>query len=248
MDSREAPAEPWPTDTWRTPTIPQPMDSREVPAEPWPMDSREVPAEPWPMDNREAPAVPWLADIWEAPTSPLQNEMPNPGMSNDLSMMPEPGIDGDNNIFSFPADQPGDSQNAPRAWRTSPADMGRYYEEDYETERDLERLKNLYPEVAKNLMPYIEDECDKLEFEGSIMFDEYPDKTMLSRITAHIYDQVKDQYNPPEGEDRDEMLAMNTETYRRYPPRKNWLSDFIDVLLFDEMFHRRCRRRNCRRY
>ena len=123
-----------------------------------------------------------------------------------------------------------------------------FYEEDYETERDQERLKNLYPEVAKELMPYVEEECDKLEFEGSIMFDEYPDKIALGRITAHIYDQVKDRYNPAEGEDKDEMLAMNAETYRRYPPRKNWLGDLIDVLFFEEMFRRRCRRRNCRRY
>ena len=43
-------------------------------------------------------------------------------------------------------------------------------------------------------------------------------------------------------------LAMNRETYRRYPPEQNWLSDLIQTLLVDEMFRRRCRRRNCRKW
>lgn len=159
----------------------------------------------------------------------------------------QPTPDGMSGSKENESPMPGREKN----WRSMPEDgfgLSWYYEDDYETERDMERLKDLYPEVAKALMPYIEEECDKLEFEGSVMFDEYPDKTVLSRITAHIYDQVKDRYNPPEGEDKDEMLAMNVETFRRYPPRKNWLSDLIDVLFFDEMFHRRCRRRNCRRW
>lgn len=47
---------------------------------------------------------------------------------------------------------------------------------------------------------------------------------------------MKEQYQPPEGEDKDEMLAMNQETWRRYPPDQNWLSDLIQTLLVDEMF------------
>ena len=47
--------------------------------------------------------------------------------------------------------------------------------------------------------------------------------------------------------DQASMMAMQQETRRRYPPRKNWLGDMIEVLLYQEMFRRRCRRRNCRR-
>lgn len=122
-----------------------------------------------------------------------------------------------------------------------------YYEDDYEAERDFARLKDLYPEAAKELMPLVEEECDKLEYEGSLMFDEYPDRTMVSEITGRIYDQVKDKYNIQEGEDKDEMLAMNVETYRRYPPKKNWLRDLAKVLFVDEIFRRRHRKRKHRR-
>ena len=124
--------------------------------------------------------------------------------------------------------------------------LTRYYEDDYETERDLERMKTLYPEISKELFPWIEDVCDQMEYEGSLMYDESPDQNQVRRLTSRIYGQVKEQYQPPEGEDKDEMLAMNQETWRRYPPDQNWLSDLIQTLLVDEMFRRRCRRRNTR--
>ena len=124
--------------------------------------------------------------------------------------------------------------------------LTRYYEDDYETERDLERMKSLYPETSKELFPWIEDACDQMEYEGSLMYDESPDQNQIRRLTSQIYEQVKEQYQPREGEDKDEMLAMNQETYRRYPPDQNWLSDLLQTLLVDEMFRRRCRRRNTR--
>lgn len=126
--------------------------------------------------------------------------------------------------------------------------LTRYYEDDYETERDLERMKNLYPEISKELFPWIEDVCDQMEYEGSLMYDESPDQNQVRRLTSRIYGQVKEQYQPPEGEDKDELLAMNQETWRRYPPDQNWLSDLIQTLLVDEMFRRRSRRRNSRQW
>ena len=122
------------------------------------------------------------------------------------------------------------------------------YEDDHETERDLERMRTLYLDLAKELFPQIEQVCDQMEYEGSLMYDECPDPVMVRKLTAGIYEAVKDRYQPPEGEDKEETLAMNRETYRRYPPEQNWLSDLIQTLLVDEMFRRRCRRRNCRKW
>ena len=41
-----------------------------------------------------------------------------------------------------------------------------------EYERDMERMKQMYPDKAKKVQRYVEDECDKMEYEGSMMFDE----------------------------------------------------------------------------
>ena len=120
--------------------------------------------------------------------------------------------------------------------------------EEQENEKDMQRLKEMYPEVARDILRYVEDECDKMEYEGSMMFDEQPDRVMLSRIRDGIYDKVKDNHELTEMDDKDEVFVMNQETRRRYPPKKNWLNDLIEVLLFQEMYRRRCRHRNCRRW
>lgn len=141
---------------------------------------------------------------------------------------------------------------APGRWQPSPMP---YYQmpgypqtlwQEMESERDSQRLKEMYPDAAKEILPYVEEECDKMEYDGSMMFDEYPDRVMMGRIRNNIYDRVKDRFELPEEEDKDEMFVMNQETRRRYPPRKNWLGDLVDVLLFQEMHRRRCRHRNCR--
>ena len=46
------------------------------------------------------------------------------------------------------------------------------YSEEMEYERDMERMKQMYPDKAKKVQRYVEDECDKMEYDGSMMFDE----------------------------------------------------------------------------
>lgn len=121
------------------------------------------------------------------------------------------------------------------------------YLDEMENERDMQKLKELYPEMARDILQQVEEECDKMEYDGSMMFDEYPDRVMFGNVKNRIYDRMKEKYPVEEMDDRDEAMAMQQETRRRYPPRKNWLGDMIEVLLYQEMFRRRCRRRNCRR-
>ncbi len=118
--------------------------------------------------------------------------------------------------------------------------------QEMESEKDIQKLKEMYPDAAKEILPYVEEECDKLEYDGSVMFDEYPDRVMMGRIRSQIYDRVKDRFELPQEEDKDDVFAMNQVSRRRYPPRKDWLGDMVDILLFQEMHRRRCRRRNCR--
>lgn len=116
-----------------------------------------------------------------------------------------------------------------------------------EQDWDMERLKNLYPNVAKEVQTVVEDECDKLEYDGSVMFDEYPDQLMFRRICGNIYNRVKHledgvQAVEVQEEDAETVTSMN---YRR-PPQNNWLEDLITIMLVNEMHRRRCRYRNCR--
>jgi hypothetical protein len=113
-------------------------------------------------------------------------------------------------------------------------------------ERDMNMIKSMYPKAAKEVQEYVEQECDKMEYDGSLMFDDYPDKEMLRLVSKRIYEHVKDRYELAEEEEQDEMIAMNRRYWKGY--RGNWMNDLVDVLLFNEIFRRRCRRRDCGRW
>ena len=92
-----------------------------------------------------------------------------------------------------------------------------------ETELDRENLINMYPAVARLIMVLIEDACDRLEYEGSPMFAELPDKENIRIIADKIYEKIK--------------CNDNNETLRQ----------LIEVMLCNEFYTRRCRYKRRRR-
>ena len=85
-----------------------------------------------------------------------------------------------------------------------------------------------------------------LEYEGSMMYDERPDYETVLRIRDKVLEKAKDELEPMEPPERDEMLTMQ---YRPGPPRRrrgNWPGDFAQMMLLEEMHRRRCR--SCRRW
>lgn len=150
--------------------------------------------------------------------------------------------------------------------------MQSVYMTELEYERDMERMKELYPEDAKQIQRLVEEECDKMEYEGSMMFDEYPDRVMLRAICSRIYDAV--QGGEPSAEtleaetvEEETLEAQNFGPGRPpgrpgrppgrpggpgrppgRPPHDRGLSNLIEVLLYNEMYKRRCRHNRCRHW
>ena len=62
--------------------------------------------------------------------------------------------------------------------------------DERELEADREYLMQMYPVKARLIMVMVEDECDKLEFEGSPMLVPYPDKETMLGIARRIYDKI----------------------------------------------------------
>lgn len=46
-------------------------------------------------------------------------------------------------------------------------------------EDDYQYITRMYSALARQILDLIEDICDQMEYEGSRMFDEYMDRTML---------------------------------------------------------------------
>lgn len=102
------------------------------------------------------------------------------------------------------------------------------YDDEKMERRDLEYMKSLYPMTAKKLLPYIEDECERMSYEGSVIYDEYPDQLQIRLMSSRIYDKVKEMVNV-EGLD------------------EKWLKDLIQIILFQELYQRRCSHRKYRK-
>ena len=122
--------------------------------------------------------------------------------------------------------------------------------EEKESERDLRMLQSMFPETAKLLLPFIEEACDRMEYEGSAMYDEYPDPTTLQQLEERIYQEARELFSQEEQETAapDEVLAMQYPGGRRRRRGRGWQRDLIRTLLLQEMHHRRCRHRGCRRW
>lgn len=116
-------------------------------------------------------------------------------------------------------------------------------------ERDMEYLRQLYPIVWQILQSEINEECDKLEYEGSCMFDEYPDKVTLDHIIHRIYERVKDydafkNYDTPASQ----ANVSASQLFYQPCPHCDWVEDFTRILFLNEVFNRRRRHRNRRRW
>jgi hypothetical protein len=105
------------------------------------------------------------------------------------------------------------------------------YLTELEYEKDIDRMKELYPKSVRHVVELVEDTCNKLAYEGSMMYDEYPDRLMLERAAQRIYKQMQAESTADE-ESVDSGAMM----------------DLIGVILNNEMYRRRCRHRRYMRW
>ena len=76
-----------------------------------------------------------------------------------------------------------------------------YYQEEDTVTRDLEYLQQMYPSEAKHYQKIIAETLNQMDYEGSCIYDEYPDRWQLYRITQVIMDKIKRTDNMQKGND-----------------------------------------------
>ena len=88
---------------------------------------------------------------------------------------------------------------------------------------DAEYLKTMYPNTLTPVYEKVADTCDRLEYEGSPMFDDFPDREMTLKIIQDIIAEFpEEQTNPETG---------------------NWFPELVSVLVLNEFLHRRIRKK-----
>lgn len=105
-----------------------------------------------------------------------------------------------------------------------------------EIERDVDYMKQLYPNTAKKILSIIEDECDRLDYSGSCIYDEYPDRITIDRIIDRLYANVPD---------REQEAQLEIQNYNHHN-NNDLLRDMISIIFLNEIQHRR--RRRCHRH
>lgn len=99
---------------------------------------------------------------------------------------------------------------------------------DEQDEDDYQYITRMYGPVAREVLEYIEDACDQLEYKGSMMFDQYMDRTGMLVLADHIYDKIKEK-------EKEDCIKKDRLLYQ-----------MVCTLLGGELYHRRCRYRRKR--
>ena len=103
--------------------------------------------------------------------------------------------------------------------------MQNMYLTEMEYEKDIERMKSYYPSETKAIMKMVEDRLDELEYEGSRIYDEEPDRQMIALEAERISGMFMSEQSS-----------------------KCILCSLTRILLDNEICRRRCRFRRYRRF
>ena len=101
-----------------------------------------------------------------------------------------------------------------------------YYQQEDSVTRDLDYLQQMYPAQAKKYQKMIAETLDRIDYEGSMIYDEYPDKWQIYRLTQMIVDRISQSEGKSSDMDPDRMV------------------EFVQVILFYEIYRMRHTNRN----
>ena len=69
------------------------------------------------------------------------------------------------------------------------------YDGERMQEQEFNLMKSYYPQTVQRIQEKIEEECDLLDYEGSRLYDEYPDKYMLYHLSCKIKEDLQPEMN-----------------------------------------------------
>ncbi|WP_343207876.1 hypothetical protein [Anaerolentibacter hominis] len=83
-------------------------------------------------------------------------------------------------------------------------------------EDDWLYFKSMLPLHLRDLQSCIENECDKLEFAGSVIFDEYPDKVTILGIVKTVIGNCGTTEDAAYPDELVTSMLLNELVYRRF--------------------------------
>lgn len=106
---------------------------------------------------------------------------------------------------------------------------------------DLEYLQQMYPSYAKKYQSVIGSVVDKMDYDGSFIYDQYPDKLTMQRMVSSIMTIIKaNEENENSTEAGDDMTSSERMPWQEKEP---WLRELVTLVMYYEILARRRRRK-----
>lgn len=86
--------------------------------------------------------------------------------------------------------------------------------------QDMEYLQQVYPCEVKRYQRRVAEILDKMDYEGSMIYDEYPDSLSIRALANSIYTVFKNEEENPPSEDMIQVLLFNEIYKRRHGGRR----------------------------
>ncbi len=107
--------------------------------------------------------------------------------------------------------------------------------------RDAEYMRLFYPPMAREILGYVSIVCDRAEYEGSLIYDQYPDRVGFLKMADDVYQMASymdNMFRPVLEEDEEIDPQGHCVSCRG---TQSWLKNLIDVILAGELVYRRYR-------
>lgn len=106
------------------------------------------------------------------------------------------------------------------------------YSDEYRRMQDLEYLQAMYPTEVKEYQKKINQVLDRIDYAGSLIYDEYPDRISLYKLATDITQSII----------RDKISAGDSETGQPSATDKEHMGIIVQILLYYEIHKRRYKR------
>lgn len=98
--------------------------------------------------------------------------------------------------------------------------------------QDLEYLQQMYPAYAKRYQVRINEMLNRMDYDGSMIYDQYPDRWQLERLIDSIVTSIRNDENAG--------MQEQSQDDSKWP----WVRELVTVLVYYEILKRRNKRKN----
>ena len=122
---------------------------------------------------------------------------------------------------------------------------------------DLEYLQQMYPTYARKYQNTIGSVVDKMDYDGSFIYDQYPDKLTIQRMVESVVAVIRTNEEPASGDQEQgaqpnvagsDMTDRALTEQAPWREKEPWIRELVTVLTYYEILARRRKKNKVSQY